>query len=173
MRSSGGISLSSMLGSRLDSKMSTYWSAFILPSTSASCPTPSQPIQPHTMMFPPPNLTVPWISLLINPSPTCFHTHCFPSDPSLLILVSSDQITLFQSSTVHSLCFKAKAKRFCLCFAVSKGFFFFVTALNECLLRTFLTVCGETGLEMRVLMCFIAWTALVAFPVVICVIIER
>src|SRR5882672_1589475 len=101
MRSSREIPDSSILGSKWFFKMSTYWSAFILPSTSASCPTPFQPIHPHTMMFPPPNLTVPCTSLSIKPSPTFFHTHYFPSDPILLILVSSDQMTLFQSSTVQ------------------------------------------------------------------------
>src|SRR5229473_5420319 len=90
--------------------------------------------------------------LNINPSPTCFHTHCFPSDPILLIFVSSDQTTLFQFSTVHSMYFKAKAKHFFLCIAMSNGFFFFVTALNECFLRTFLTVCELTGWGMMVLM---------------------
>src|SRR3954465_1214629 len=101
------------------------------------------------MIFPPPNLTVPWTSLSINPCSACFYIHCFPSDPNLLILVSSDQITFYQSSRVHSLCFKAKTNYFFLCTAVSNGFFFFVTALNECLLRTFLTVCdGDDGVDM-------------------------
>ena len=51
-------------------------------------------------------------------------------------------------------------------------FSFFVTALNEGLLRTSLTVCEETGLEIMVLMCLVARTALAAFPVVIWVMIE-
>src|SRR3979490_2092297 len=101
------------------------------------------------MVFPPPHFTVPCTSLSISPSPACFHTYCFPSDPILLILVTSDQITLFQSSTVHSLCLRAKANHFFLCTAVSNGFFL-VTALNECCLSTFLTVCGKTGWEMMV-----------------------
>ena len=164
---------SSMLGSRLSSKILTYWSAFIFPSTSASLPTPSQPIQPHTIMFPPPNFTVPCTSRSISPWPTCFQTHCFPSDPILLILVSSDQIILFQSSTVQFWYFKAKAKRFLRCTAESSGFFFFVTAFNECCLRTWHTVYEETGLRMMELMCFVAWTALATFPVVICVMIAH
>src|SRR6266568_8469968 len=131
MTSSKGTPDSSILGSKLFSKMSTYWLASILPSTSATYPTPSQPIHPHTMIFPPPNLTVPCTSLSISPSPAFFHTHCFPSDPILLILVSSDQITLFHSSTVHSFSLRAKANLFFLCAAVNNGFFFFVTALNE------------------------------------------
>src|ERR1700724_1134771 len=159
MNSSAEISDSSMLGRRLFSKISTYWVVCILPSTSASLPTPSQPIQPHTMMFPPPNFTVPCTSRSISPCPACFPTHCFPSDPYLLILVSSDQITLFQSSTVQFWYFIAKARRFFLCTAVSSGFFFFVTALSECLLRTQWTVCEETGLEMMELMWCVALTA--------------
>jgi hypothetical protein len=51
---------------------------------------------------------------------------------------------------------------------VSSGFFFFVTALNECFFRAFLTVWVETGLGMMVLMCLVTWTAFAAFPVVIC-----
>src|SRR5882762_12549 len=147
---------SSKQDSRFFSKMSTYWSASILPSTSASLPTPSHPIHPHTMMFPPPNFTVACTSLAISPCPACFHTHCFPSDPILLILVSSDQNTLFQSSTVQFWYFRAKAKRFFLCTALSNGFFFLVTALNECFLRTFRTVCVQTGLEIMELTWWVA-----------------
>src|SRR3979490_972128 len=106
-------------------------------------------------MFPPPNLTVPSTLLPINPSPFCFQTQCLPSDPNLLILVSSDQMTLFQSSKVHSLCFKAKANLSCLCLALRKGLFFFTTALNECFLRTLLTVSEKTGWGIIVLMCLV------------------
>ena len=156
-----------MLGNKCLSKMSTYWSGSILPLTSATSPTPFQPIQPHTMMFPPPNFTVSSTFLSISPSPAFFHTHCFPSDPILFILVLSDHMTFFQFSTVHSLCFRAKANLFFLCTAVSNGFFFFVTALNECCFSTILTVCRQTGWEIMVLMCLVTWTALAAFPVVI------
>src|SRR3979490_1148151 len=141
MQSLSEIPDSFRLGSKRSSKIASACAASILPSISASFPTPFQLIQPHTMIFPLPRFTVPCASLSISPSPACFHTHCFPSDPILLILVSSDQITLFQSSTVHSLCLRAKLTRFFLCTAVSNGFFFFVTALNECCLSTFLTVC--------------------------------
>src|SRR5258705_11520768 len=63
-------------------------------------PTPSHPKQPHNITCPPPNLSVPSTSLSLRPSPF-FHTHFLPSDPKRLILVSSDQMTLFQSSTVQ------------------------------------------------------------------------
>jgi len=92
--------------------MDTYWSASILPSTSVTLPTPFQPIQPHTMMFPPSNVTVPWTSLSINLSTTCFHINYSPYDPILLTLVSPDQIALFQPSTEHWLCLRAKAYYF-------------------------------------------------------------
>src|SRR5215471_8960260 len=100
-----------MLSRRLLSNMSTYCFPSILPSISAIFPTPSQPMQPHTMIFPPPNFTVCCMSFSPTVSPFLFHTYCCPSDPYLLILVSSDHITLFQSSMVHSLYFKANAKR--------------------------------------------------------------
>ena len=121
-------------------------------------------------MFPPPNFTVPCTSQSISPWPTYFQTHCFPSDPILLILVSSDQIILFPSSTVQFWYLKAKAKCFLWCTAESSGFFFFVTAFNECHLRTWHTVCEETELWMMELMCFVA---LATFPVVICVMIAH
>src|SRR5258708_32877368 len=56
---------------------------------------------PHNITCPPPNLSVPSTSLSLRPSPFFFHTHFLPSDPKRLILVSSDQMTLFQSSTVQ------------------------------------------------------------------------
>ena len=46
--------------------------------------------------------------------------------------------------------------------------FSFVAALNECFLRTFLTVWVETGLGMMVFMCLVTWTAFAALSVVIC-----
>ena len=55
-----------------------------------------------------------------------------------------------------------------LCLALRKGFFFFTTALNECFLRTLLTVSEETGWEIIVLMCLVTRVALAALPVAIC-----
>jgi hypothetical protein len=127
-------------------QMDTYWPASIHPSTSVTLPTLFLSIQPHTMMFPPPNFTVPWTSLSINLSTTCFHINCSPYDPILLTLVSPDQITLFQPSTEHWSCLRAKAYHFFL----FMWLFFFVTALNNCYLSTILTVCRQSrwGLMM-------------------------
>src|SRR4029079_7022229 len=49
------------------------------------------------------------INLSLKPSPFFFQAHFLPSDPNLLILVSSDHTTFFQSSTVQCWCFKAKS----------------------------------------------------------------
>src|SRR5437660_3014063 len=125
---SSGIPEFSIVGSRLSSKMETYCSAFILPSTSARIPTPFQPMHPQTIKEPPPNFTVPCTSLSCMAFPATFHTYFLPSDPILLILVSSDQITLVQSSTVHCWCLRAKASLCCLCLTDKSGFFFLTTA---------------------------------------------
>src|SRR5258707_9595206 len=74
----------------------------ILPSFSASFPASFQSIHPHTMMFLPQKFHCFLDPPSINPSVTYFHTHCFPSDQIVLVLVSYDQITLFQSSTAQS-----------------------------------------------------------------------
>src|SRR6266568_3337533 len=120
--------------------METYCSAFILPSTSARIPTSFQLMHPQTIKEPPPNFTVPWTSLSCKGFPANFHTYFLPSDPILLILVSSDQMTLVQSSTVQCWCLRAKASLYCLCFTDKSGFFFLTTALRDADLRTFLTV---------------------------------
>ena len=108
--------------------MLTKRSASILPSILAAYPGPSQTIQPQIIREPPPNLTIPCTSLSVNPSSGFFHTHFFPSDLKQLILVSSDHITLFQSSTVQSLCASAKSILSLLCFLERKGCFCLVTA---------------------------------------------
>src|SRR3979490_1913336 len=63
------------------------------------------PIPPHTpqtiKLFPPPCLTVGVVVLSDTGSPCCFQTYTFPSDPILLIFVSSVHNTLFQSSKVQ------------------------------------------------------------------------
>ena len=77
------------------SNISQYWSAFNLyklPHT----------ISPHkTPYHAPPCLTVGVIVWSDINSPHCFQTYTFPSDPILLIFVSSNHNTLFQSSTVQ------------------------------------------------------------------------
>ena len=156
-----------LLLSKFSSKMSTYCFASILPSTSANTPTPFHPIHSHTIRFPAPNLTAGVVVLSESGSPFFFHTYWCPSDPNLLILVSSDQITLFQSSTVYFLYFSAM---YSLCFlwaAVRRGFLALITALKSDFFREFLTVWGWTGCEIRLLINWVAWTALSSCPEVI------
>src|ERR1700761_4048582 len=80
-----------------------------LPINLHKYPTPSQVIQPHIMMEPPPNLRVVFTVLSLKHSLGFFHTHFRPSEPNLLILDSSDHISLFQSATVQSLWAIAKS----------------------------------------------------------------
>src|SRR5258707_4535634 len=102
-------------------------------------------MHPHTITEPPPNFRVPSASLSLSPSPAFFHAHFCPSDPNLLILVSSDQIILFQSSTVQSLCANAQSNLSFLCLLVSNGLFFFTTALIPVFFNCLATVLAERG----------------------------
>src|SRR6266576_3873277 len=123
--------------------MVTYRSPSTLPSILQAIPGPSHIIQPHTITDPPPNFTVPCTSLSLRPSPAFFQAHFLPSDPRQLILVSSDHTTLFQSSTVQSLCANAKSNLSLLCLGVSNGFFFFTTAFIPAFFKCLLIVCAE------------------------------
>src|ERR1700712_808466 len=100
-------------------------------------------MQPHTMMFPPPNFTVPVTLCFSSPvSVVSIHFIPGPSLPLRLILVSSDQMTLFQSSNVHSRCFWAHLRRALRCFALSKGFFLFLIAFIPSIFKALRTVQG-------------------------------
>ena len=69
------------------------------PTTSTSFFITFKPIQLHTMrLFPPPCFTVDVVVWSEMPSPHSFYTYYFPSDPILLIFVSSVYNTFFQSS---------------------------------------------------------------------------
>src|SRR3979490_137656 len=95
------ISKLSMLSSTPSSKISQYCTASMFSCTSISFPTPFQPIHPQTIkLFPPPCLTVGVVVLPDTGSPCCFQTYPFPSDPILLIFVSSVHNSL-QSSKVQ------------------------------------------------------------------------
>ena len=100
-------------------------------------------------------------------SPLVFHTYTFPSDPILLILVSSQHNTLFQSSTVQFSWSLANLSLHCRCVALSIGTFFFVAEWRPASFSILLTVWDETGSEIMELMNWVAWTALSSFSVVI------
>src|SRR5436190_23041961 len=57
--------------------------------------------------------------------------HSLPSEFQIINLLSSDQITLRQSSTVQSLYFFANFSRAILCSFFSRGFFFFLLLLLD------------------------------------------
>src|SRR5258705_5084322 len=85
-------------------------------------------MHPHTIIDPPPNFRVPPTCLSLSPSPAFCQAHFLPSDPSLLIFVSSDHTTLFQSSTVQCWCSRAKSILSFLWLCERSGFFFLTTA---------------------------------------------
>src|SRR6202011_5681701 len=94
------------------------------PQTSVSTPTPFHPIQPHTIrLFPPPCLTVGVVVLSESGSPLFFQVYVLPSDPILLILVSSDHKIFFQSSTVQFSCYLANLRRSSLWVFLRRGCF--------------------------------------------------
>src|SRR5258706_11915911 len=97
-------------------------------------------MQPQTIRDPPPNLTVPLTWWSCRPDPGFFHTQDLPSDPILLILVSSDQTTLPQSSRVQCWCSKANSSCLLLWVFERKGFFFFTADLRPALLSAFLII---------------------------------
>ena len=143
-------------------QMDTYWSASILPSTSVTLPTSFQPIQPYTMMFPPPNVKVPWTSISINLSTTCFHTDCSPYDPMHWPL---SHLTKLASPSPPQNTGCASEQR-PIIFPLFTLLFFFVTAFKKCYLSTVLAVYGQSGWELMTPMSLVTWTVLAAFPVV-------
>jgi len=97
-------------------------SAFIVPSILHMVPTPVAIIQPQTIICPPPNFTVSSMFCGSSSSPFILQHQTSPSDPCRLTLVSSDQTTRFQSSTVQPACCFAKLRRSWICRIVSLGF---------------------------------------------------
>ena len=73
-----------------------YMLEFMFPSMKCNSPTPAALMQPQTMTFPPPCLTVGMTHLSLYSSPGCRHTCLKPSEPNKLILISSDHRIWFQ-----------------------------------------------------------------------------
>jgi len=141
----------SMLESRLSSRMNTYCSASIHSSTPASIPTPFQPMHPITIKKSP-------FSLFCTSAPFFFHIYILSSDPMLLIFVSSDQITLVQSSIVQFLYLRANSSLL-LFYCRQERLFLFDIAFKDVALRTLWTVWAEIGDGRAGLMRWMAWTA--------------
>jgi len=125
----------------------------------------SQFIQHHIIKFPPPNFTICLILLGSCLFSLSAHTWSLQSDPNILILVSSDYKTLFQSFTVHSRCLSANSNLALLCFLVKRGFFYLDTAIIPVGLSTFLTVWGVICWLLTVDRTLAACTAVLIFLV--------
>ena len=122
-------------------------------------------MQPHIITDPPPNLTVPFTSLSLRPSPAFFQAHFLPSEPMQLILVSSDHITCFQSSTAQSWWLKAKSNLSLLWCLKRRGCFCFTTAFISAFFKWQWMVWGEMQWFLTSWRVWVVWTAFSAFPV--------
>ena len=117
-----------MLLSKFFSIIYLYISPYILLSILHAYPGPSRNRQPHITKFPPPSLSVSNTVLGVRPSPFLFHIHFSPFQLNIFILVSSDQITLFQLFKAQYLCVYAKSSLAFLNPAVRSVSFCFLTA---------------------------------------------
>ena len=127
-------------------------------------------MHPHTMrLFPPPWLTVGVVVLSESGAPFSFQVYTLPSDPILLIFVSYDHRTLFQSSTVQVSSFWENLRWFCQWACLSSGHYCLTTEWKFLCLSAFLTVWGQTreGRMLMMMMKWVAWVALSNFPVMI------
>ena len=83
-------------GIMLCCSISQYMLEFMFPSMKCNPPKPAALIQPQTMTFPPPFLTVGMTHLSLYSSHGRRYTCLKPSEPNKLILISSDHKTWFQ-----------------------------------------------------------------------------
>src|SRR5215467_11312241 len=90
----------SMVSCSSPSRIRQYSSASRPPSILVRKPGPLAVMHPHTIMEPPPCLSVPTTWLGFSADPGSFQHHFLPSEPKRLIFVSSDQTTRIQSATV-------------------------------------------------------------------------
>ena len=84
------------VGIMLCCSISQYMLEFMFPSMKCNSPTPATLMQPQTMTFLPPCLTVGMTNLSLYSSPGRHHTCLKPSEPNKLIFISSDHWTWFQ-----------------------------------------------------------------------------
>ena len=108
---SDSLAILSIVGTRKLSKISKYCLESIRPTIRPIPPIPYHDIHPHIIRLPPPNFRVSSIASGCKFFGPLTQEYLIPSLFSLFILVSSDQITLFQSSFVQFSWHKAQFKR--------------------------------------------------------------
>src|SRR5437764_62835 len=96
------------------------------------------------MIDPLPCLTVGIMWLGLKALPGSFQLHFLPSEPNRLILVSSDHMTRFQSSTVQCWYFFANPNRATMCRGLRSGFFTLAADFNPLFRSTLLIVVALT-----------------------------
>ncbi len=100
------------------------WYAFLsmMPSIFTKSPVPAAAMAPHTIILPPPCLTVGKRHSFLYLSPSLRRTYTLCLLPNCSNLDSSVHSTLYQSSFVHFLCYFANFSHFALFFSFSNGF---------------------------------------------------
>ncbi len=108
-------------GRRFSLKISRYMAPFILSFTQNSRPGPFAEKQPQSMMFPPPCFTVGMVFFGCNSAFFLLQTRQVEFLPQSSILVSSDHMTLSQSSSGSSKCSLANFRWAWTCTGLSRG----------------------------------------------------
>ena len=95
--------------------------SIMFPSMQQIWPTSLAVRQPQTITFPPLCFTTFFVNCSSKASPGFLQHHERPSEPIKLNFDSSENMTLFQLSTVQSVWALAHASLFCLCAFVNRG----------------------------------------------------
>ena len=106
-------------------------------------PTPSQVMQPQTVMLPPPGFLVLLTTWLPRGSPSLFHHHSQPSTPAMLNLLSYENKSFFHCSSIQSLHSLAHSYLNCLWWYKRKGFFVFIAHCGPWCFSVILTMLVE------------------------------
>ena len=120
-----------------------YWTAVRVPWTLWSLPKPFLEMHPQTIKCPPPCLTWALIFFSWNSSPGLLLQYWTPSEPNLLILVSSENITDPHSSAPHFSWSIAQFFLAFLCCLVRKNFFWHLWSWRPWLMSILWTVDTE------------------------------
>lgn len=125
-------------------------------------------MHPHTMMLPPPCLTVGCTWQSRRGSVGSFQHHWRPSEPKTLNFDSSDQMTWLQSSTSRSFEAFAHRKRFALCFFCQQWFLFLHSTSKplppETSTDSLVTQTKTLSSQLTTYNCCISWFWLIQHP---------
>lgn len=147
---------------RPSSRILTNRSPSILLSILHASPFQAQDMYPHIITEPPQNFKAPSTSLSVSPSPGNLQAHFLISNPKLLILVSSENINLLQSTIVQYWYCNAKSSLLLLYLGERSGFFF-TTAYKLAFFKALVIIQDVRCWLVISLNCLANWTIFTAF----------